>query len=184
MSGNLIAETMYYIVSGGSIDLPEQLVVNFRMRFVSGNTSEPDRAPAAVAITTANGVGISLWIDRDEAFLLSGLHTVGDRSTNIDTDAAFHDYRMVVDGRTAGSAVSVWQDGVPILSGQTFSSTAANGTVPRVLFGEFSIQAAGVSEWQSFSASAVPELGGGVLAGIGVLALSLRRRRGVVCVVR
>ena len=179
LSGNLIAETMYYIVSGDSIDLPDHLVVDFRMRFVSGNTSEPYRAPAGVAITTANGVGVSLWIDRDEAFLLSGFQTVGDRSTSIDTDAAFHDYRIVITGRDAGSGVSVWYDGMPLLTGQTFASTAANGTVPRVLFGEFSIQAAGVTEWQSFSVSAVPEAGSGVLAGIGVLALGLLRRRGV-----
>ncbi len=158
LSGNLVAETMYYRVTGNDIGLPDRLQIDFRMHYVSGNRTTSVVAPAAVAFTQQGNVGNVLWIGKDEAFLWKGLNTIGARTTSIDTDGAFHDYRVLVDGKATGSAITVWQDGTPILSGATFANSDANSDLPRVAFGEFSIRAAGVSEWQSFSAAApVPE---------------------------
>ncbi len=180
LSGNLVAETMYYILSGAGIGLPSVLEVDFSMRYVSGNRSTSVVAPAGVAITTsASGAGIALWIGQDEAFLSSASGGRGDSINTIDTDGALHDHRIVVGGAAGGSAVQLWQDGVAILGGNTFNSHSLNGTVPRVLFGEFSVRAAGVSEWTSFRAgavSAVPEPAAAWLLLAGAPLLALRRR--------
>ena len=170
---------MYFEVKGDNLGLPQHLAVDFRMRYISGNSSSAisaGRAPAGVSIAMANSVGISLWIGQDSLFLESSNQVIGDRTILRDTDNALHFYRIVIDGVNVGSAVTVWQDNEQILTGQTFSSQLAHGLVPRVSFGDESILAQGVSEWQSFNVSAVPESSTAVLAACVLLVLALRHR--------
>jgi hypothetical protein len=141
-----IAQNVYYQHDGPSLDMPESLQIEFGMRFVSGASNDPDRAPAAVFFSTAPGVGNALYIGADSVFLLGpgGRRAAG---VAVDTQSGAHDYRIAVTGRGSGSAVHVFQDGKPILSGATFSGSTWNGQAPRVGFGEMSIKAAGTSEW-------------------------------------
>jgi hypothetical protein len=48
----------------------------------------------------------------------------------------------------------VYQDGVLQLTGVLLNSAALNGATPRIGFGESSIDAAGASEWETFTVNA------------------------------
>ena len=78
-------------------------------------------------------------------------------------------------GRRGTTVASVGVIGIGVVGGGLRGCRPAlNGTVLRVLFGEFSVRAAGVSEWTSFRAgeiSAVPEPAAGWLLLAGVLLL-------------
>jgi hypothetical protein len=59
---------------------------------------------------------------------------------------------------TPEGELSVFQDGKHILDGATFSSSEKNGDVPRVGFGDGTILAHGVSEWEYFHHDAVGKI--------------------------
>jgi len=176
IADDTLSEQLFYIAQGEGIALPEIAYAEFGMRYVSGTFDLASRRAAAVSITTLPSIGSSLYIGKDQIFLLSGLTTIGSSAT-VDTDDTFHAYRMEISGKTAGSLVKVWQDGQLVLTGQSFSSTDTHGNLPRVIFGELSIRAAGVSEWTYFNTSVVPEPESTALGLIGLLTLAVVKRR-------
>jgi hypothetical protein len=89
----------------------------------------------------------------DDVFLLSSC-TVRGATAPVDTNDSFHTYRIEV---TAG-AITVYQDAVQILTGNTFDSVSCNGNEDRVIFGPFSSRSHGVSEWQTFEHNASPPI--------------------------
>jgi hypothetical protein len=65
-------------------------------------------------------------------------------SVFVDTDDAFHTYRLEID---AAGDISVFYDGVLTLSGSSFTSASANGSAPRVGSGMSSSFSHGTAEW-------------------------------------
>jgi hypothetical protein len=177
LANNVNDENMIYLMSGNDFLFPDQLEINFTMKFGSGSSQYSYRTPAAVVFTTAAGVGNSLWIGADRLFLMLGGTTVGQSTTTVDTNDVFHEYRIVVSGKAAGSGISVFQDGVLTLTGNSVIDLSNNGSAQRVAFGEVSNYAAGSSQWRSFGAnvSAVPEPATYLLALVGCFAYSFRR---------
>ena len=104
----------------------------------------------------------------------------------VDTDEAFHTYRIEYDG---SGGISLLYDSSQILTGSTFTSLPANGLLRRVFWGELSSFATGTSEWTSFrhdavAAPAIPTLTpathlllAGAIAASFSLALRRRSRR-------
>jgi hypothetical protein len=141
------AAAMYYIQSGAALAPPDPWVIEFEMRHVSGSSSTPLRAPATVFVTTSPDVGMLMQIGADSVFLLADVNTMG-ASATVDTDDAFHTYRMEV---AANGAIDVYYDDALTLQGSTYTSATSHGAVPRVAFGAASQLSQGVSEWRSFA---------------------------------
>lgn len=146
-----LAENMYFVQSGAQLIAPPRLIIEARMRYVSGGASTPSRAPAVLAFRLGAGLDKQLLhIGDGEVFLLSGENTRGS-STTTPTADAFHDYRLEAD--LPGGAVRAFRDGRLILSGQVYPEPSA-GAAPAIFFGEGSLFAYGTSEWVSFSHNA------------------------------
>lgn len=179
LANNVNNENMIYLMSGNDFLFPDQLEINFTMKFGFGTSQYSYRTPAAVVFTTAPGVGNSLWVGADRLFLMLAGTAVGQSTAAVDTNDAFHTYRIVVFGKAAGSAISVFQDGVLALTGNSVIDTNNNGNTQRVAFGEVSDFAVGSSQWRSFGAnvSAVPEPSTYLLTLVGCLAYFFRRHR-------
>jgi hypothetical protein len=153
MATSVDAETMSFFHTGAQVTMPDDLVIEARMKLVSGSSSTNDRGPALIGFTTAPGIGGVLQFGVDDVFLLSSC-TVRGATAPVDTNDSFHTYRIEV---TAG-AITVYQDAVQILTGSSFDSVSCNGNEARVIFGVFSISSHGVSEWQTFEHNASPPI--------------------------
>jgi hypothetical protein len=127
------------------VPVPDPIVFEAKMRFVSGSSAANDRAPANIVITTAADTGALLGIGADEIFL-AGAGDVRAQAATVDTNDASHTYRMEI---TAGGAVTVFYDGASTLTGSTYTSAAAFGPVRRIIWGEGSNIAAGSHVWES-----------------------------------
>lgn len=174
LGNDVMSERLFYRRAGADLFLGDTIEVAFRMRFVNGASSYSGRAPAVVALTTAPYTGVGLYIGMDVIFLTVPDFTQrGPENTTLDTDSSFHDYRISIDGTAAGSAVSVFQDDILVLSGVTHNGESQVGDIANVRFGEESIYAYGTSEWQSFAI--IPEPAAFSLLGLGSLALVMLR---------
>lgn len=172
-------ELMGYRMSGAQLSVPSALFIDFNMRMVSSDSSSPSlRTGAVVSITTQNSIGNVINFGIDEVFFLT---TGGARgpSANIDTDSAFHDYRIEVSGLDAGSEISLFQDNSLVLTHVLVNDSANYGTEERIFFGNHTTVAHGESEWTLFqhNAAAVPEPSG-FIASLGLFtAFGLFTRR-------
>jgi len=142
-----VNDNVYFSQSGMNLSVPNNVWVETSVRFVSGTSNQPSRAPVCFGVTTKSSVGNGLWITKDRIFVMTGLWTTG-QSADVDTDDAFHTYRIEVDGTNSGSSLRVYYDGALTLTGTTFSDTAANGSEPRVYWGDGTKYEGGVSEWK------------------------------------
>lgn len=150
------AESMYYDQRAPLLDTSSPFFIETRVRYVSGSTELPSRAPITILFTTARNVGNALFIEHDRVFFNTQNITAGPK-VSVDTNDVFHTYRINYDG---SGGLTLLYDGRTILTGSTFNSALFNGETPRILWGEFSGAAYGVSEWQYFAhnaAIAVPE---------------------------
>lgn len=148
------AENMTYLWQA-PLSFPSTFIFEARMRFVSGASSTSVRAPAVLGITTSPLVGNALFIAQDEIFALAS-NTVKGASAAVDTDGAFHTYRIEVTGTVAGSSFAVFYDAetTPRIQSALFADPDFNGQVPRLYFGEGSVLAFGTAEWQEVSHNA------------------------------
>lgn len=175
------AELMGYRMLGASLVMPTAPRIEFNMRMGLQSSSSPTlRTGAAVSITTQNSVGNVVYIGTDEVFFLD---TGGVRgpSAMIDTDSAFHDYRIEVAGINSGAAISLFQDNSLVLSHVLITDAANYGNTPRIFFGNNTTAAHGVSEWTSFehnaAASVVPEPSSLFLMSIGLVFIAFSRKK-------
>ena len=127
------------------------IIIEGRVRWESGSSSNAARTPIALGVTTAPDVGNTLYIGQDQIFLLDGYLSMGD-SAVVDTDDNFHDYRIEID--VLGN-VQVFYDGALTLSGTTFNSNATHGPAERIIWGDVSSFARGVSEWERVAHNAL-----------------------------
>lgn len=169
-----VLEQMQYSMSGSQLNIPSQTVVDFEMAYISGFSNQVFREVGLIAVTVAPDVSAVLFIGDDEVFFLDGQLSRGPENTTVDTNA-FHNYSLVVDGKTLGSPISLFQDGNLILTGTTYSSGAATETI---LFGDGTTNAQGETQWRSFiHNAAIPEPASILLLLVGVGAISIRRNR-------
>jgi hypothetical protein len=178
-------ELLYYKMDGAAAALPDSgpFWMEATMQYVSGawNTSWW-RAPALMSIRFDNGRLAIAEFRRDSVYLRAGDNTLGAINNSVDTDGAFHTYRMEVLGTSSGSTVNLFQDGQLILSDNSVYNA---GSSLGVAFGEGSQLAYGVSRWTYVShnmaavASPVPEPASGALLLLGALgvAATMHRRR-------
>jgi hypothetical protein len=140
-------EDLFYVQTDALdvVPVPDPIVVEARMRFVSGTSSGSNRAPANVVVTTAANTGTLLGIGSDEIFL-TGVGDVRSQTANVDTEGGSHTYRIEV---TAAGAVTVFYDGTATLAGTISMSVDAFGPVRRIIWGEGSHIASGAHVWES-----------------------------------
>ena len=136
-------ENIAYTQLDSTLVIPNQLEVEFEVKYISGTTSVGYRAPIFLSITTDDNAGISLFIADDNIFLTSAENTVGE-SAIVDTNDDFHIYKLLCLGTSAGSTVLLYHDDVLTLSGTLFTQAAS----ARIAWGEGSTLASGVSEWK------------------------------------
>jgi hypothetical protein len=156
LSTDQASENIFYIHTGPAVNsiTVAPFYIEAVVRFVSGSSSAA-RAPVIIGLTTAPNVGNALFIRDDEVFFNTGEFDEG-LSVEVDTNDAFHTYRIEVTPATG--SLSLFYDGAPILTGQTFNNAAFNGPTQRVLWGEASSLAFGASEWASVTfGSSIPE---------------------------
>jgi len=163
------SEVMFYSQLEPDIAIGHPLIIEVRMRLLSGTSSSLSRAPAVVTFSTAVNVGNALQIGVGEIFVNDANLAKG-QSASVDT-SAFHTYRIEIE---ASGDFTVFYDGVPTLSGQEFTNAAFNGPTPRIVWGMGSTLSHGEAEWvyaeHNAGLPAVPTLGG---LGLVVLAGAL-----------
>lgn len=119
-------------------------VIEFRMKLVSGSIAPGECGPVYVHWSRTHNSGNILMIGPDEMFILAGVVTRG-MTANVDTDNSFHTYRIE---ETAGGSITVYYDGVAVLTGSNFAE--ANYWAACIVWGS-GCNATGVSKWLSFS---------------------------------
>jgi hypothetical protein len=137
-------ENMFYIQTAPDVEIQYPLVIEARLKRVSGAASTELMAPIVIGFTVGPSVGNFLSVGLDEVFLQAGESTRGVGAA-VDTDGDFHTYRIEV---AAGGAIDVFQDGALQLTGSTYPSGSDHGAAARVYWGEVSISAFGTSEWE------------------------------------
>jgi len=155
ISNDSSSERMFYGTREPSTPLlfPTVFEASFQMKYISSTSSFNGRRAAGVFVTTSANSGSNLYIGNDTIFLSQNMNTQGP-AASVDTNDSFHDYLLRIDG----NAVSVFQDGNLVLSGNTINDVNEIGSSPRVLFGDVTSLASGTSEWSSFSHNAaIPE---------------------------
>jgi hypothetical protein len=160
-STNAFSDNEFYTQSGDMLAMPSRTVMEAQMRYVSGSTSRGDRSAACMSVSTADGVGNGVWIGPDEIWTMTSLNVKGATAT-VDTDSAFHTYRIEVEGLAAGSVIQVYYDGALTLTGSMIADVNVAGDRPRILWGDATSHANGVSEWRYVwhNAAAVPAVWG------------------------
>jgi hypothetical protein len=151
LATDAVGENMYWLQGATDLITPPVIVVEGRLRLVSGSSTNASRAPATIVVRYGNPLrAAAFYVGSDVAFLNSGELTKG-ASTNVTTTDALHTYRLEID--TTTHAITVKRDAVSILTGTAYVETES-GTTAVVLFGEGSILAKGTSEWASVTHNA------------------------------
>jgi hypothetical protein len=169
-----------YFQTADQLSVPSNLVIEARVRFVSGSSDVVGHAPAGVSVYPGQGVANYLWIGKDEIFVNAGTRFERGDAAAVDTDDAFHDYRIELGGTTDGSPFRVFYDGALTLTGSLFPGD--EDQLPEIGWGDIAYDASGVSEWQLFqhNGAAVPEpsaAAGCFLAGLVLLSRRPARSR-------
>lgn len=151
LGNDVDSETLYYIHPEAVLAMPAVLVIEARVRFVSGGSQTPSRSGASISFSVgATDRKNALFIDDGVVFLLSAENTRGPSAAVATTDQV-HTYRIEV--TLATSAIQVFRDGAPILTGAAFVSTYDVPTA--IYFGESSVVAHGTSSWESVTHNAL-----------------------------
>ncbi|MCB0211594.1 MAG: hypothetical protein KDJ52_19815 [Anaerolineae bacterium] len=139
------SENIDYIQTDLAISYP--LIIEARVKRVSGSTISTYREAITMGFTIkpngGNAVGNTLYVGNDIIFLITP--SGRGATASVDTDDAFHNYRIEVD---SNGAVEVYYDDALKLTGTAYSSTSTHGLVERIYWGESSILAFGTSEWE------------------------------------
>lgn len=147
LSTSALGENQYYVMYSPDFVPASTVVATFDLRLVSGSVDSDSRAPAMAAITTATNVGIIIGVTTDTVFITEARNTRGPFAVLPTTDA-IHTYRVEID---PSQAVKVFYDDSLILEGTTYTASTEHGSLPRMIWGEFSSSAQGESHWLSVS---------------------------------
>jgi len=155
------AESIFYQQSASTVVLPDTLIIEGQMKWVSGSTTDGNYQPFGISFTISPNVSNILWIGLDTVFLWSGYGTKGTEAL-VDTDDDFHFYRLEV---TNLGAIRVYYDDSLIITG----STIFNTNFPddrQITWGEISDQSFGESKWLRMRYNAYPYTGDYDLDGV------------------
>ncbi len=174
------AARQFYRMTNTDFSVGTPYWLEAEMKFVSGSqTSGWWRAGGHMSIRQENGLMAILEIRQDFIYLRDA-DNHSTKQASVDTDDAFHVYKLEVLGDTTSSLVNVYQDGNLVLSDTSLYSGPSGGSV---LFGEASTLATGTTEWirVSHNVAAVasvpePETYALMLAGLGLVGFAARRR--------
>lgn len=162
-----------------ALSIPTDFVIEARVRFVSGSSMTTGRAPTGISFFLQKGVANWLWIGADEIFVNAGTRLQKGAAASVDTNDAFHDYRIEFHGTSNGSSFDVFYDDAFKLTGSLFLDD--EDQEPEIGWGDVAYEASGVAQWQSFrhNAAAVPEPSAVPLTLLGgaTCVAGLRRRR-------
>ena len=151
LGNDVDGETLYYLHPEAALAMPAVLVIEARVQFVSGGSQTPSRSGASISFSVgATDRKNALFIDDGVVFLLTAENTRGPSAAVATTDQV-HTYRIEV--TLATSAIQVFRDGAPILTGAAFVSTYDVPTA--IYFGEASVVAHGTSIWESVTHNAL-----------------------------
>lgn len=146
------------------------------LKLVSGATAPGWwRAPVVIGMGFDNGNFATLELAGDSAWIRDGNNSSSAWAT-LDTDDAFHTWRLEVDGQDAGAQVRVYQDGIEVLAAP---SVFYNGGTRSVFWGDATGLSHGTSEWQAVSTNlaVVPVPAAAWLLGSALAGLVAVRRR-------
>jgi hypothetical protein len=133
---------MWYQQESPELWITFPMVVEVRMKYVSGVLPNPKRTAAAIGVSVGNSYGNVLWIRGDEIFLWAGQDVIGPTAT-VDTDGSFHTYRIEV---TSAGAIAVFYDNSQVLAWTMYYDHRFYG--PSIWWGDGTGHAAGTSQWQ------------------------------------
>lgn len=153
------SQNVFYIQQAPQLSLPPNLIIEATVEYVTGFSNHNSRAPGVIAFDVSSGWGNMLFIGDDEIFLNmsdggSSCSAKGP-SASVSTKGGGHTYRIEVD-TALGGAITVFHDGVPVLTGATFKAdTQCFVGSPRVFWGEGSGSTFGVLKWSKVSHNAI-----------------------------
>lgn len=178
-----INEVMNYLQPNTALTMPSNLVLEGKTRYVSGSTDNSNYTHTSMGFTSDSLAGIRFFIGVNEIFDWSAVGVRGQTVSGIDT-SVFHTYTVDATGTNIGDSYTVSVDGTVKISAQLIDlSSAVPLPTASVYFGDGTLRASGVSEWQSFSHNAatisagVPEPSTGVLLCAPLLGLFKAVRR-------
>jgi hypothetical protein len=178
------SEGMFYRQTA-NLAIPANLTMEFRARMLSRNTVANNNSPMAIFFTTGSGVGNILYFGLDDLWLANGFLVRGP-SASVDTDGAFHTYRIEVNGVASGSPIKVFYDNgaLPLFTGALVTDATLNGSSQRIGFGDATAGDSGMTQWEYFyhngsavPVGVVPEPSAVALGMIGLGCIALWRRR-------
>lgn len=148
LSTTACGDNVLFVQNGEAIAIPDSLVVEGRLVLDAGfecvGPCGHQRQAAAICVTTAPEVGVLAYVGPGEVVLTTA--NCGGALVAAVGNGGAHTYKLVI---RHGSAVTLYYDGSPVLSGSTYVSPSDHGSVPRVLWGEGSSFAYGTSHWQN-----------------------------------
>ena len=164
-----------YFQEDDLLSIPSNWKIEAEVRFVSGTSNVVGRAPAGIVFFPTKGIANWLWIGKDEIFVNSGTRFQRGVVANVDTDDAFHKYRIELHGGINGSSFDVFYDDALTLTGTLFADD--EDQEPEIAWGDIAYEASGVSEWKSFTHNgAVPEPTSAALLLVGAVMFLNKRR--------
>lgn len=149
----------YFHTGPAGLDMPSDLTIEFKARFVSRVVSANNYSPMSVYFSFGDGLGGMLNLGLDDVWLAGG-HNIRGVGASVDTDNAFHTYRIQLGGTSLGSSINVYYDNAvtPLLTGAVIYDPNLNCEDAEIGFGDVSTKDSGTSEWEYLwhNASCVP----------------------------
>jgi hypothetical protein len=162
-------------LSAPSNPLQNGYVLHFNFRVDSSIQTDDRRGAVSVTMRTGQS-RYSMTVGVDYVRLIRDFET-GSPLATVDTNDAFHAYRLEVDGVAPGSAIRLFQDGSLVLTASTGILDPGESSDIAFSFGESSGIARGTTQWRSFSVVAVPEPSSALFLGLAALSSILLARR-------
>jgi len=137
----------WYAMGTPDIASTPTFILEFRVKYVSGTTANPNRAPIGITVQPGGQYGTAVWIGVDEVFTWAGFE-IRDATAFVQTDDAFHTYRIEHD--LASHELRIYYDGSLIIVSSTYLHAGFWTIAPVVEWGDFSNSVSGVSRWLYF----------------------------------
>ena len=153
LQNDAVDQDMFCWQFGTNLSFSPPLVIEAEVKFVTNSTHLP-------GFTNVTGVSIGfaahpyqgsiLFIDRGVISLATENYRIRGPSANVETDEAFHRYRIEADAPTiSGSQIRVYYDGALTLTGQIVDRLGGADR-PQIFFGDSTSGPWGTSYWRYF----------------------------------